>query len=211
MDKRPSIGEPTNWLPLAVHRPKAAWRPCESLNGSFLRSRRARRRGSRDVRPARRLRRYGHESVLLRLHDPRTLMRQIVSEDRGVIDRVGQESVGGVGLQAPEVADYGSPRRVLARRPLIMRPKQIFGSTLAWGYDGCMRLSIDATRRQGHGRCYEFAPEVIRPNDEGMQTSWRPLEMSDPRTRRLSRLSSGTGPPRHRVTKAHREATNSPI
>ena len=94
-------------------------------------------------------------------------MRQIVSEDRGVIDRVGQESVGGVGLQAPEVADYGSPRRVLARRPLIMRPKQIFGSTLAWGYDGCMRLNIDATRRQGHGRCYEFAPEVIRPNDEG--------------------------------------------
>jgi len=66
-------------------------------------------------------------------------------------------SIGGTHeLAAPSF--YNTPRQ---------RPKQIFGSALAWGYDGCMRLSIDATRCQGHGRCYELAPEVIRPDDEG--------------------------------------------
>ncbi len=35
------------------------------------------------------------------------------------------------------------------------------------GYHSGMRLSIDVTRCEGHGRCYELAPEVIRPDDVG--------------------------------------------
>ena len=59
-------------------------------------------------------------------------------------------------------------------------------------YDGCMRLSIDATRCQGHGRCYELAPEVIRASDEGHVDLVATTGDVRPKTRRLSRLSSGT-------------------
>jgi ferredoxin len=30
-----------------------------------------------------------------------------------------------------------------------------------------MRLLIDVDRCEGHGRCYDLAPELFRPDDEG--------------------------------------------
>ena len=30
-----------------------------------------------------------------------------------------------------------------------------------------MRLTIDVTRCEGHGRCYDLAPALFRPDDEG--------------------------------------------
>lgn len=30
-----------------------------------------------------------------------------------------------------------------------------------------MRLIIDATRCEGHGRCYDLAPDVLRPDELG--------------------------------------------
>lgn len=30
-----------------------------------------------------------------------------------------------------------------------------------------MKVSIDTSRCQGHGRCYDLAPEVFREDDEG--------------------------------------------
>ena len=61
---------------------------------------RARRRRPGDVRAAGRLRRDRREPVLLGLHDPGALLGQVVPEDRGVVDGLGQQPVDVVGLQA---------------------------------------------------------------------------------------------------------------
>jgi ferredoxin len=42
----------------------------------------------------------------------------------------------------------------------------MFGSSRT-RYAAPMRLTIDVTRCEGHGRCYDLAPALFRPDDEG--------------------------------------------
>lgn len=39
-----------------------------------------------------------------------------------------------------------------------------------------MRLTIDVTRCEGHGRCYDLAPALFRPDDEGHADLIEPAE-----------------------------------
>jgi ferredoxin len=34
-------------------------------------------------------------------------------------------------------------------------------------YDSGVRISVDAGRCEGHGRCYDLAAELFQPDDEG--------------------------------------------
>jgi ferredoxin len=34
-------------------------------------------------------------------------------------------------------------------------------------YDSGVRISVDADRCEGHGRCYDLAAELFQPDDEG--------------------------------------------
>jgi ferredoxin len=34
-------------------------------------------------------------------------------------------------------------------------------------YDAAMRITVDRDRCEGHGRCYDLAAELFRPDDEG--------------------------------------------